>query len=139
MQTENDEIHPVDRHVGHRLRLMRVQRGVSQTTLADGLGITFQQIQKYEKGTNRVSASRLHDIAKLLAVPIVAFFDGLPDQEQPARKKRGRPAKSKTVSLSKAAIELAIGYDRVPDGSLKKHIRGCVFAAADPTDQQPTA
>ena len=71
-----DGIHPIDRHVGFRLRLARTSRKLSQTDLAKASGITFQQVQKYEKGTNRVSASRLFEFATLLGVQISYFFEG---------------------------------------------------------------
>ena len=71
-----DGIHPVDRFVGQKLRLARTSRKLSQTQLGESSGITFQQVQKYEKGTNRVSASRLFEFAKLLGVEIAYFFEG---------------------------------------------------------------
>lgn len=67
---------PIDVHVGTRIRVRRMMLGLSQEKLAHGLGITFQQVQKYEKGTNRVGASRLQHIARLLSVPISYFFAG---------------------------------------------------------------
>jgi transcriptional regulator with XRE-family HTH domain len=70
---------PVDVHVGHRVRMRRVLAGLSQEKLGDQLGLTFQQVQKYEKGSNRVSASRLYQIAHILSVPVSFFFDDLPD------------------------------------------------------------
>jgi transcriptional regulator with XRE-family HTH domain len=73
---EKTDIHPVDRLVGHRLRLARTSRKLSQTQLGESSGITFQQVQKYEKGTNRVSASRLFEFATLLGVEISYFFEG---------------------------------------------------------------
>jgi transcriptional regulator with XRE-family HTH domain len=73
---EKTDIHPVDRFVGHRLRLARTSRKLSQTQLGEASGITFQQVQKYEKGTNRVSASRLFEFATLLGVEISYFFEG---------------------------------------------------------------
>jgi transcriptional regulator with XRE-family HTH domain len=66
---------PHDREVGRRIRLRRLELGLSQTALGDGLNLTFQQVQKYENGINRVSAGRLQEIAKLLRVPIAFFFD----------------------------------------------------------------
>jgi transcriptional regulator with XRE-family HTH domain len=69
-----DVIHPIDRLVGQRVRLARLARGFSQTKLASSLGVTFQQLQKYEKGTNRVSASKLFEIARTLQVEIGSFF-----------------------------------------------------------------
>jgi transcriptional regulator with XRE-family HTH domain len=69
---------PIDRHVGSRVRLRRMLLGVSQEKLGEALGLTFQQIQKYEKGTNRISASRLQNIAKILGVQVAFFFEGAP-------------------------------------------------------------
>src|SRR4029079_10891894 len=70
---------PVDLHVGARIRMRRKILGVSQERLADDLGLTFQQVQKYERGANRVSASKLYEIARSLQAPISYFFDGLAD------------------------------------------------------------
>lgn len=70
---------PVDVHVGRRVRIRRVLCGLSQTALADQLGLTFQQLQKYESGANRISASRLWQIAQILDVPISWFFMGIDD------------------------------------------------------------
>lgn len=72
-------IHPVDFHVGQRIRIQRVRGNLSQTELGKGVGISYQQVQKYEVGTNRVSASMLWEIANFLNVPAVMFFDGLPE------------------------------------------------------------
>jgi len=70
--------HPVDEHVGARLRQLRKGIKLSQSALAERLGLTFQQVQKYERGTNRISASKLHEAAMVLDVPISSFFEGLP-------------------------------------------------------------
>jgi len=75
---------PVDLHVGLRLRARRRELGISQDTLAAALGLTFQQVQKYERGTNRVSASKLYAIALTLRAPVSYFFNGLPDYMSPA-------------------------------------------------------
>lgn len=69
---------PIDKHVGSRVRMRRMMLGLSQEKLGDALGLTFQQVQKYEKGTNRIGASRLQQIAHILQVPVSFFFDGLP-------------------------------------------------------------
>ena len=69
--------HPVDRHVGLRVRMRRKEMGVSQEKLAEALGITFQQVQKYERGANRVSASKLWEIARALETPVAYFYEGL--------------------------------------------------------------
>jgi transcriptional regulator with XRE-family HTH domain len=72
---------PIDVHVGCRIRLRRTMSGMSQERLGDSLGITFQQIQKYERGTNRVGASRLQNIANILNVPVSFFFENSPGQD----------------------------------------------------------
>jgi len=69
---------PVDRHVGSRVRLRRVLLGMSQERLGEALSLTFQQVQKYEKGTNRIGASRLNQISKILGMPVSFFFEGAP-------------------------------------------------------------
>src|SRR5712671_5119043 len=68
----------IDKHVGSRVRMRRLMLGMSQEKLGDELGITFQQVQKYEKGTNRISASRLHHISHILQVSVPFFFEGVP-------------------------------------------------------------
>lgn len=79
-----DEIDPVDRHVGATIRLRRKELGVSQEALAAAIGVSFQQVQKYESGGNRVSVSALVKIAKRLGVPVGFFFAGLDGQEENA-------------------------------------------------------
>src|SRR5437763_2789579 len=71
---------PIDQHVGSRIRLRRTLMGMSQERLGEALGLTFQQVQKYERGVNRVGASRLFDLSRVLDVPISFFFDDMPDQ-----------------------------------------------------------
>ncbi|MCF8482174.1 MAG: helix-turn-helix domain-containing protein [Rhodospirillum sp.] len=72
--------HPVDRHVGHRIQARRKTCGLTQSQLADALGISMQQVQKYETAFNRISASRLYEISQVLAVPVGFFFEGLPPE-----------------------------------------------------------
>jgi transcriptional regulator with XRE-family HTH domain len=69
---------PIDRHVGSRVRMRRMMLGMSQETLGDGLGLTFQQVQKYENGKNRIGASRLQQISHILQIPVPFFFEGAP-------------------------------------------------------------
>lgn len=71
---------PIDVHVGSRVRMRRMMLGMSQSTLAEGLDLTFQQVQKYEKGTNRMGSSRLQQIANILKVPVTFFFEAAPGQ-----------------------------------------------------------
>ena len=73
---------PTDKHVGSRVRMRRMMLGMSQEKLGDALGLTFQQVQKYEKGTNRIGASRLQQISNILQVPVSFFFEGAPKSLQ---------------------------------------------------------
>jgi len=86
---------PTDQHVGAQIRMRRLMLGMSQTTLGDAVGLTFQQIQKYEKGINRVSASRIQQFAEVLDVPLTFFFDGAPG----ADVQRGRKASAKSMAI----------------------------------------
>src|SRR5215471_20563487 len=78
-RVEKKSLNPVDKHVGGRVRMRRLVLAMSQEKLGDALGLTFQQVQKYEKGTNRIGASRLHQISHILQVPVAFFFEGAAD------------------------------------------------------------
>jgi transcriptional regulator with XRE-family HTH domain len=84
-RAEKKAPNPVDKHVGGRMRMRRMMLAMSQGKLGDALGLTFQQVQKYEKGTNRIGASRLQQIAHILQVPVAFFFEGAPDASVPRR------------------------------------------------------
>jgi transcriptional regulator with XRE-family HTH domain len=104
--------HPVDIHVGKRLRHRRWMVGMTQQQLAEKVGIKFQQIQKYETGMNRISASRLHDVAAALEAPVSFFFEGLDGQETPAEQ---TPAVAQGDLLAdKEALELVRSYYAIP-------------------------
>jgi transcriptional regulator with XRE-family HTH domain len=80
MAVEKKQPNPIDIHVGSRVRLRRTMQGMSQEKLGDSLGITFQQIQKYEKGANRIGASRLQNISRVLNTPVAFFFEDAPSE-----------------------------------------------------------
>ncbi|PTV97285.1 transcriptional regulator with XRE-family HTH domain [Rhodobacter aestuarii] len=101
--------HPVDVHVGKRIRHRRWMVGVTQQQLADKVGIKFQQIQKYETGMNRVSASRLWDIADALDVPVSFFFEGLAGEEPEASSREG------DLFSDKEALALVRSYYAIPE------------------------
>ncbi|MBI6630102.1 helix-turn-helix domain-containing protein [Pontibaca salina] len=112
--------HPVDVHVGKRIRHRRWLIGMTQQQLAEQVGIKFQQIQKYETGANRVSASRLWDIADTLDVPVSFFFDGLKeDEERPASagKKGTIPA---DLLGDKEALDLVRSYYAIPENQRRR-------------------
>jgi transcriptional regulator with XRE-family HTH domain len=104
--------HPVDVHVGKRIRHRRWLVGITQQQLADAVGIKFQQIQKYETGMNRVSASRLWDIAEALSVPVSFFFEGLGEESlQSASEKEVQ----NDILKDKEALELVRSYYAIPE------------------------
>ena len=120
---------PVDVHVGARLRVRRTLLGMSQTTVGDAVGLTFQQMQKYEKGTNRISASRLFDFARVLDVPIEYFFGDMPAGVAGsfAGKRRSRAEQPPSDGLNPMAkretLELVRAYYRITDSKVRK----CLF------------
>jgi transcriptional regulator with XRE-family HTH domain len=99
---------PVDIHVGARIRLRRRALRVSQESLAGALGITFQQVQKYERGANRVSASKLHAIADVLGAPVAWFFDGLPSATADVAGESPQDRAVRAVSLEPEARRLLL-------------------------------
>ena len=112
---------PVDVEVGHRIRIERLSRGLSQTALANQLGVTFQQVQKYEKGVNRVGAGRLTKIAEVLGVPVSTFFSGkeVLESEQGRQGDDTSPLKLLTVS---GAFRLLRAYADIEDNNLRRSI-----------------
>ena len=115
---------PIDKYVGSRIRMQRLTIGMSQEKLGDALGLTFQQVQKYEKGTNRVSASRLHQICSILHVPPAFFFQGVPTA--PGEKRVGAAAPSPNyVSeflASSDGLALVKAFVRVGNPKLRRAI-----------------
>jgi transcriptional regulator with XRE-family HTH domain len=113
----DQEPHLVDIHVGARMRMRRKAMGLSQTQLAESVGITFQQLQKYERGANRVSASKLYGMAVTLQTSVAWFFDGLsPDLgglADPTDERRTRALQR--FMLSSEGIELATLFPQVPE------------------------
>ncbi len=109
--------HPVDVHVGKRVRHRRWMVGTTQQQLAEAVGIKFQQIQKYETGMNRVSASRLWDIAKVLDVPVSFFFEGIDAEDSKPAIGTEAPA---DVLTDKEALELLRSYYAIPENQRRK-------------------
>ena len=108
----------VDTYVGQRIRDKRNERGMSQTEVANALGVTFQQVQKYERGTNRVGASRLFDLSRILSVPIQYFFAGLNDQSTPIEKEDDN-----VIHLMKPdTVELVEAYYKVENLQVRRQI-----------------
>ncbi len=120
-------ISPIDVHVGARVRLRRTLLGMSQTDLGDALGMSFQQVQKYERGTNRISASRLYDLSRVFDVPIEHFFDDMPPEvaaSSLATKGRGRakkpPSYEPNPMVKRETLELVRAYYKIEDSDIRK-------------------
>ncbi len=107
--------HPVDVHVGQRIRHRRWMLGMTQQQLGDAVGIKFQQIQKYETGMNRVSASRLWDIGRVLDVPVNFFFEGLSADYDEAGERGDTEGSPKDLLSDKEALELVRSYYAIPE------------------------
>ena len=128
---------PIDIHVGSRIRLRRNMLGMSQEKLGENLGITFQQIQKYEKGTNRVGASRLQAIASILGVPVAFFFADAPGQEAvPGRGFAEDASMAFAVEFcgSPEGLQLNRAFVKIADAKVRRRIIDLVksLAADDP-------
>ncbi|WP_456391346.1 helix-turn-helix domain-containing protein [Profundibacter sp.] len=113
--------HPVDVHVGKRIRHRRWLVGMTQQQLAEKVGIKFQQIQKYETGANRVSASRLWDISDTLGVEISFFFGDMPDDvDSPNKDSAQKSAMPADVMIDKEALELVRTYYAIPENQRRR-------------------
>lgn len=129
---------PIDIHVGKRLRLRRILLGLSQEELGEAIGLTFQQIQKYERGGNRIGASRLYKFSVILGVPIQFFFDDIPDalktvEGQVVRGLHdfGKPAPETDPLAKRETLELVRAYFRISDASARKQLFDLIKSLAN--------
>ncbi len=137
-------IGPIDVHVGARLRVRRALLGMTQTNLGDAIGVSFQQMQKYERGTNRISASRLFDLSRVLDVPVEYFFEEIPSEvaaSSPATKRRGRvkelPSYESDPMATRETMELVRAYYKIGEPQIRKRLyelTKAVGAAASRSD-----
>jgi transcriptional regulator with XRE-family HTH domain len=130
MTTKN--IHPIDRLVGQRVRLLRLARGVSQSMVASKLGLTFQQLQKYERGTNRISASKLFEIAAVLGVGVADLFQDTTDWN----KDHMAPAPTMKDDFNPTQIDLRIVHrlSQIRDSRIKRHMLNLISAVIGDSD-----
>ncbi|WP_319633627.1 helix-turn-helix domain-containing protein [Pelagibius marinus] len=129
---------PIDIAIGSRLRLRRLAMGFSQETLARALGITFQQIQKYERGTNRIFASRLFHLARTLHVPVGYFFEKIPAEgeaptQESADRDRGAGSDDQVGALlgKSDTLKLIQAYNRISDPGVRRQIYALVRTVGD--------
>jgi transcriptional regulator with XRE-family HTH domain len=126
---------PVDRHVGSRVRMRRIMLGISQEKLGEGLGLTFQQIQKYEKGTNRIGASRIHQISEILQVPVSFLFEGSPSSSS-AKSFDEAPSAAYVADFLATSEGLALirAFTRIPNIKLRRAIVDMVELIGGPEE-----
>lgn len=130
---------PVDVHVGKRVRLRRTLLGMSQEKLGEAIGLTFQQVQKYERGTNRIGSSRLYQLSQVLDIPVSYFFDDLPSDVT------GKPSTGMADSapaayegdpmVKRETLELVRAYYRITDSSVRKRVFELVKAVGAPANR----
>jgi transcriptional regulator with XRE-family HTH domain len=107
---------PIDKHVGARVRMRRLMLNMSQSEIGNALGLTFQQIQKYENGVNRISASRLQLLCAVLKVPVPFFFEGLPD----APETDGETAALDSFFATSEGVAMAVAFGRIRDPKVRR-------------------
>jgi transcriptional regulator with XRE-family HTH domain len=131
---------PVDKYVGSRVRMRRIMLGMSQEKLGEALGLTFQQVQKYEKGTNRVGASRLQQISEILQVPVSFLFEGGPSGASSAGgfSEGSSPAYVSDFLATSEGLALTRAFTRISDAKLRRSIVEMVeqIAAREGPDQR---
>jgi transcriptional regulator with XRE-family HTH domain len=110
---------PIDRHVGMRVRMRRMMLGISQEKLGERLGLTFQQVQKYEKGINRIGASRLMQMSGILGVPVSFFFEDAPSEAQLMDGDLTTPG---ALLVVPGAIQLLQAYSRIEDPGVRRSL-----------------
>jgi transcriptional regulator with XRE-family HTH domain len=133
---------PIDKHVGSRVRMRRMMLGMSQEKLGDALALTFQQVQKYEKGTNRIGASRLQQISNILQVPVAFFFEGAPhltDGTMVSDNMESAPSPTYVSDFlaTSDGLSLTKAFMRIPDPKLRRRIVDLVQQIAGEETESP--
>ncbi len=124
--------HPVDKHVGARLRQRRQLLGMSQEKLGEAVGLTFQQVQKYERGANRIGASRLYELSRVLEVEVGFFFEEMSRETAQLMGLGEAPAAAYAApTLDRGNIELVRLYQRITDSSVRRRLVDLAKAIAD--------
>jgi transcriptional regulator with XRE-family HTH domain len=125
------QANPVDAHVGHRVRLRRMLIGMSQERLGELLGLTFQQVQKYEKGINRIGAGRLFEVAGILGVPISFFYEDADANGSPSGfSEAGEPPPVMEFLASGEGLQLSLAFMRIKDVKVRRRILDLVRSLA---------
>ncbi|MDA0997146.1 MAG: helix-turn-helix transcriptional regulator [Proteobacteria bacterium] len=134
--------HPVDVHVGSRVRLRRTMLGMSQEKLGEAVGLTFQQIQKYERGANRIGSSRIYQFSRILDVPVSFFFEDMPSEalSAPGVAVRGMSDQKQAPldddpMAKRETLELIRAYYRINDPKLRRRVYGLLRSMANLPDE----
>jgi transcriptional regulator with XRE-family HTH domain len=129
---------PIDKHVGSRVRMRRVLIGMSQEKLGEALGLTFQQVQKYEKGTNRIGASRLQQIATILGVPVSFFFEGAPGENDAKAGLADSASSAYVVDFlsTTEGLQLNKSFVKIRDPRIRRRVVDLVSALGGATETE---
>ena len=128
-RTPSGRPNPIDVHVGSRVRLRRTLLGMSQEKLGESLGLTFQQVQKYERGANRIGASRLYDLSRVLDVPVSYFYEDMEEEMAAAsprhmvRATEDPPQFDDGTMVQRETLELVRAYYRIRDPEVRKRVQ----------------
>lgn len=129
---------PIDLHVGMRIRVRRKELGISQERLAEAIGLTFQQVQKYERAANRVSASKLYEMARALKTNIGYFYEGLGDPATSANRPEGRNP-SQEFLMTPEGLELAGAFPRIGSSRVRRRLLDLVRTMVEEEEESVSA
>ncbi len=128
------QANPIDIQVGNRVRIRRMLIGMSQERLGDLLGLTFQQVQKYEKGVNRIGAGRLFEVSRILNVPVDFFYEGVNDAAPGANETDGAPVMD--FVSSGEGLQLSLAFMKIKDAKVRKRVLDLVKSLAEEEAQK---
>ena len=130
------QANPIDIQVGNRVRIRRMLIGMSQERLGDLLGLTFQQVQKYEKGVNRIGAGRLFEVARILNVPVDFFYEGLSGAADQPGMGEGESAPVMEFVSSGEGLQLSLAFMKIKDAKVRKRVLDLVKSLAEEEEQK---
>ncbi len=147
-RTPSGKPNPIDVHVGGRVRLRRALLGMSQEKLGEAIGLTFQQVQKYERGANRIGASRMYDLSRVLDVPVSFFFDDMPPEVERLSPRQINAPENEGLHEEAAGfqhdpmtkretLELVRAYYRITDPNVRRRVFELAKALAAASDVAP--
>ena len=130
------QANPIDVQVGNRVRIRRMLIGMSQERLGDLLGLTFQQVQKYEKGVNRIGAGRLFEVSRILNVPVDFFYEGLGTNPLPANETDAAAPQVMEFVASGEGLQLSLAFMKIKDAKVRKRVLDLVKSLAEEEGQK---